>query len=73
MIYDLYGVINHKGSLSEGHYIAQCYNEAKDKWYNYDDKHADETFKGMGKTNITELKFKIVTSSAYILFYKSRG
>ena len=73
MIYDLYGVVNHMGSLREGHYVAQCYNEAKDKWYNYDDNQAVETFKGMKKTNIAELKYKIATSSAYILFYKSRG
>lgn len=27
MLYDLYGVINHSGSLNFGHYTAKCLNE----------------------------------------------
>jgi len=36
-IYDLYGVINHFGSLNFGHYTANCYNEEAQAWFNFND------------------------------------
>jgi len=36
-IYDLYGVINHFGSLHFGHYTAHCYNEESESWFNFND------------------------------------
>lgn len=36
-IYDLYGVINHFGSLNFGHYTANCYNEQAQAWFNFND------------------------------------
>ena len=36
-IYDLYGVINHFGSLNFGHYTANCYNEEAKSWFNFND------------------------------------
>lgn len=37
LIYDLYGVVNHSGSLTGGHYTAQCYNEIEKEWYGFND------------------------------------
>lgn len=59
--YDLYGIVNHYGSLSYGHYIAYCKEWEKDKWYEYDD------------SNVVDINEKnIVTEGAYILFYKMK-
>ena len=55
--YNLIGVINHYGDCFFGHYTANCLN--KNNWYCFD----DETFKEIKKD-------KIVTDSAYILFYQ---
>lgn len=37
MIYDLYGVVNHHGSLYGGHYTAYCQNFLDKKWYEFND------------------------------------
>ena len=37
MRYDLYGVVNHYGSLHFGHYISIVKNAQENKWYQYDD------------------------------------
>lgn len=37
LIYDLYAVSNHFGSLSGGHYTAFCQNAINKKWYEFDD------------------------------------
>ena len=58
--YDLYGVIEHFGGLSHGHYIAKCKNFGK--WYEFNDNKVS-----LIKTD------KIVTQNAYILFYKKKG
>ena len=55
--YNLIGVINHYGDGFYGHYTANCLN--RNNWYCFD----DETI-----SKIT--KDKIVTDSAYILFYQ---
>ena len=31
--YDLFGVVNHFGSLNGGHYTATCKNSIDDSWY----------------------------------------
>lgn len=56
--YDLYGVINHSGTLSRGHYTAYCKNRENQKWYRFDD----------GKVDEIETK-QLVSSDAYLLFY----
>ncbi|XP_055868035.1 ubiquitin carboxyl-terminal hydrolase 8-like [Biomphalaria glabrata] len=56
--YHLYGVINHFGSLNQGHYTASIFNDGVDKWINFDDKVIHEMS-----------SLDIVTKSAYILFY----
>jgi len=56
--YDLYGIINHYGSLHFGHYISIVKNLSDNKWYKYDDSI---------KTEISE--DSISKDFAYILFY----
>ncbi len=59
-IYDLYGIIEHSGGLSMGHYIAICKNS--NTWINYNDN-----FISIRKDK------NVVTKNAYILFYKRRA
>jgi ubiquitin carboxyl-terminal hydrolase 4/11 len=40
VLYDLYAVSNHFGSLNGGHYTATCLNEATGKWYYFNDSSA---------------------------------
>jgi hypothetical protein len=56
-LYDLYGVINHMGSLGSGHYTSVMKQGAK--WIKYDDAHAQEIDESL-----------IKTSNSYILIYK---
>ena len=59
-IYDLYGVCNHLGGVSGGHYTAHVKN-ANGQWYAFND------------TNVDELdEDKIVTQNAYCLFYRKK-
>jgi hypothetical protein len=57
-IYDLYGIIQHYGNISSGHYKAICKNN--DKWISYNDDEVEE---------ITSP----VNENAYILFYKRKN
>ena len=62
-VYNLIGVINHKGSLQEfGHYYAFVKNPIKKKWYKIDDSVVSEI-----KTN------EIVNQNAYVLFYERKN
>jgi ubiquitin carboxyl-terminal hydrolase 4/11/15 len=61
IIYDLYGVSNHFGSLSGGHYTAFCKNILYKRWFNFDDT-------DVSKVNESDL----TTKAAYVLFYKLR-
>jgi len=42
MIYDLFGISNHFGSLVGGHYTAFCKNHLVEKWYEFDDENVSE-------------------------------
>lgn len=61
-IYDLVGVTHHFGKMGGGHYIATAYNTIKEKWLKYDDE----------KVSYASEK-EIISSSAYVLFYKKRS
>lgn len=56
--YDLYGIINHFGSLHYGHYTSLVRNLSENKWYQYDDSQ---------RTHVPE--DQIHKEHAYILFY----
>jgi len=59
-IYDLYGICNHSGGLSGGHYTSYVKN-ANGKWYHFND------------TTITEInESNLVSSNAYVLFYRKK-
>ncbi|KAL2613060.1 hypothetical protein R1flu_024752 [Riccia fluitans] len=61
VIYDLYGVCCHVGSLSGGHYTALCKNWENDMWYCFNDSSVSPTQESA-----------VISSSAYILFYQQR-
>lgn len=58
-VYDLYAVSNHFGGTGGGHYTA--FVKHQDNWFEIDDSHVSLVSPQ-----------KIVSSSAYILFYKER-
>ena len=57
-IYDLYGVIEHYGSLNSGHYTAICKNDGN--WVSYND-------------SVINIINNPVTKNAYVLFYKMKN
>lgn len=60
-MYSLYGVANHSGGTSGGHYNSYVKN-ANGKWYNFND------------TNVSEIKvFDIISPKAYLLFYSKKN
>ena len=61
--YDLFGVINHFGSLEYGHYTSFCLNYKDNNWYEYNDRIANKIQKGKEKE-------VIINKNAYILFYR---
>jgi ubiquitin C-terminal hydrolase len=40
--YDLVAVINHRGGLGGGHYVAYAKNSLTSKWYEFDDRTVSE-------------------------------
>ncbi|UYV73795.1 USP2 [Cordylochernes scorpioides] len=57
--YDLYAVVNHFGNRDSGHYLADAKHPISGKWYRYD----NNKVKGIESN-------KVVTTNAFILFYK---
>ena len=60
--YDLFAISNHFGGLGGGHYIAYAKNHILNKWFKFDDSSVYE----MSENDL-------VTSSAYVLFYRKRN
>jgi ubiquitin C-terminal hydrolase len=61
LLYDLFAISNHIGSLGGGHYIAYAKNRIDGKWYCFDDSSCSQ---------VTEDSLR--SSSAYLLFYRRR-
>ena len=61
MVYDLYAVSNHFGSLNGGHYTAFAKNPIYQRWFEFDDSDVSKHDPA-----------KSVTKAAYVLFYKRR-
>lgn len=61
MIYDLYGVVNHYGTMGGGHYTAYCQNFLNKKWYEFNDSRVSEISKN-----------DIVSGDSYVLFFRRR-
>jgi len=60
-VYDLYAVSNHYGSLGGGHYTGYGKNRINNEWYKFDDSSVSKVDES-----------RVVTSSAYVLFYRRR-
>jgi len=60
-VYDLYAVSNHYGSLGGGHYTAYGQNRLNSQWYKFDDSSVSKVDES-----------RVVTPSAYVLFYRRR-
>jgi ubiquitin C-terminal hydrolase len=61
VIYDLYAVSNHYGSLNGGHYTAYAQNPINKRWYEFDD------------TDVSRIDpSKVPTKASYVLFYRRR-
>ena len=61
-LYDLFAVANHYGGLNGGHYISYCKNFLNNKLFEFNDSFISEIHQK-----------KIVSSSAYLLFYKRKN
>ena len=61
--YDLFGIINHYGSMEYGHYTSYCFNYHDHTWYEYNDRLVNKIPKEKEKD-------KIINKNAYILFYR---
>lgn len=61
-LYDLYAVSNHFGGTGGGHYTAYIKNPGSSSWLEMDDSHVSKVSND-----------SIVSSSAYILFYKRKS
>jgi ubiquitin carboxyl-terminal hydrolase 4/11/15 len=61
LIYDLYAVSNHYGSMNFGHYTAYVKNPFTKAWYDCDDSR-------VGEVNPS----RVVSEAAYVLFYRRR-
>ncbi|CAF1260025.1 unnamed protein product [Rotaria sp. Silwood1] len=62
-IYDLIGVCNHIGSISNGHYTAHARKDPKsEKWYRFNDSYVSPIY----------YKDEIVSRDAYLLVYMKR-
>jgi ubiquitin C-terminal hydrolase len=59
-IYDLYGVCNHSGGVSGGHYTSYVKN-ANGKWYEFNDTRVNE---------ITEAS--VISQKSYCFFYRKK-
>jgi len=66
--YDLYGIVNHYGSLSSGHYTAICREESSGKWFMYNDHQVIPIL----SENIDK-EINNCSKSCYVLFYKRQG
>jgi len=62
VLYDLVGVIKHHGGLNSGHYTSYAKNFNDNQWYDFNDEKV---------TKVDDLN-ELITSSAYVLFYKRK-
>ena len=62
--YDLFGTVNHYGTLQSGHYVANL--KVNERWYHCNDAHV--YYAGVGDGEAEVLK----SEGAYLLFYERR-
>lgn len=61
-IYEVYGIVIHRGNMNFGHYIALVKNYLTGRWMRCDDDHVTEI----------DVKDVLKATDAYMLFYKER-
>jgi len=61
LLYDLFAVCNHEGTMNGGHYFSFCKNYLKGEWYKFNDSTVNP---------ISEKE--VVSDSAYLLFYRNK-
>jgi len=61
LLYDLFAVSNHYGSLGFGHYTAYCKNSRTGKWYSFDDSSVS-----------AEDPDNVCSTASYVLFYRRK-
>ena len=66
LIYDLYAVSNHYGSVGFGHYTAYGKNPLTNEWLYFDDSSVSNV------SDISSTRSQIVSGAAYNLFYRRR-
>jgi ubiquitin C-terminal hydrolase len=59
--YDLIGIINHRGSIGGGHYVAYCKSDADSLWYEFDDSFT----RPVSESYVRNVQ-------AYVLFYRKK-
>lgn len=62
--YDLFGTVNHIGSMTSGHYITNV--KVEDRWYHFNDAHVSLAGGNGGEETVVH------NAGAYILFYVRR-
>jgi ubiquitin C-terminal hydrolase len=60
--YELYGIVNHMGSINNGHYTA-CVKNSQNQWYHFD----DEVVQQISSESLLK------THYAYCLFYRQKN
>lgn len=65
LTYDCFAVSNHMGGTGGGHYTAYAKCPLSDAWFNYNDSSVSSISPG-------EVEDRVISSSAYSLFYRRR-
>ena len=50
-LYDLFGIVNHYGTLGGGHYVATVKNECTGEWLSYNDSYVNPITESQVHTN----------------------
>ena len=72
VVYDLFAVSNHSGTLGGGHYTA-CAVGPSGVWRSYNDRYVSVVGGEAGNQTVDVLKKALHTRSAYVLMYQRRG
>jgi len=63
--YELYGIVNHSGTIEGGHYVASCKNYKRNRWYKFDDNEVSDLAAG-------DVRGTQAGTQAYVLFYRMK-
>lgn len=72
LVYDLFAVSNHSGSLEGGHYTA-CALSPSGVWRSYNDRHVSVVAGSAGAQTPEAIRAALHTRGAYVLMYQRRG